>query len=117
MAELEAHKNLSSTSKLAEMKMTYSDAIKEAPVVLVEFFATWCPHCQKMMPIVAQIKELLAGQVPVIQLDIDQNQATAKEHGVSGIPTFIIYKNGQEVWRQSGEIDGNDLLAKVQSYL
>lgn len=96
--------------------MTYSEAVKEAPVVLVEFFATWCPHCQKMMPIVEQVKELLGPGVPVIQLDIDQNQAAAQENGVSGVPTFIIYQNGQEVWRHSGEIDGNDLLAKVQSY-
>ena len=96
--------------------MEYSQAVSEAPVVLVEFFATWCPHCQKMMPIVAQIKELLGNQTPVIQLDIDQNQAAAQANGVSGVPTFIIYKNGQEVWRHSGEIDGNDLLAKVQFY-
>ncbi|MBD5607341.1 MAG: thioredoxin family protein [Desulfovibrio sp.] len=96
--------------------MTYSQMINEAPVVLVEFFATWCPHCQKMMPIVAQVKELLGAGTPVVQLDIDQNQATAGENGVSGVPTFIIYKNGQEVWRHSGEIDGNDLLARVQSY-
>lgn len=96
--------------------MTYSQAISEAPVVLVEFFATWCPHCQKMMPIVEQVKELLGPQTPVIQLDIDQNKAIAQENGVDGVPTFIIYKNGQEVWRHSGEIDGNDLLAKVQSY-
>lgn len=97
--------------------MTYSDAINEAPVVLVEFFATWCPHCQKMMPIVAQVRELLGPATPVIQLDIDQNSATAKENRVDGVPTFIIYKNGQEEWRHSGEIDGNDLLAKVQSYI
>ena len=96
--------------------MTYSQAVNEAPVVLVEFFATWCPHCQKMMPIVEQVRELLGAQTPVIQLDIDQNRDTAKENGVDGVPTFIIYKNGQEVWRHSGEIDGNDLLAKVQSY-
>lgn len=96
--------------------MTYTEAISEAPVVLVEFFATWCPHCQKMMPIVEQIKELLGASVPVLQLDIDQNQALAKEANVEGVPTFIIYKNGKETWRHSGEIDGNDLLAKIQSY-
>lgn len=96
--------------------MTYNEAISQAPVVLVEFFATWCPHCQKMMPIVEQIKELLGSTVPVIQLDIDQNQPLAKEESVEGVPTFIIYQNGKEVWRHSGEIDGNDLLAKVQSY-
>lgn len=96
--------------------MTYADAINEAPVVLVEFFATWCPHCQKMMPIVEQVRELLGPDTPVLQLDIDQNSATARENGVDGVPTFIIYKNGKEEWRHSGEIDGNDLLAKVQSY-
>lgn len=96
--------------------MTYSQAINESPVVLVEFFATWCPHCQRMMPVMEQIRELLEGQVPVLQFDIDQNQELTREVGVSGTPTFIIYKNGQEVWRHSGEIDGNDLFAKVQSY-
>lgn len=96
--------------------MTYTDAINETPVVLVEFFATWCPHCQRMMPVVEQIKELLAGQVAVLQFDIDQNPELTREVGVTGTPTFIIYKNGQEAWRHSGEIDGNDLLAQIQSF-
>lgn len=95
--------------------MNYSEVTTQAPVTLIEFFATWCPHCQRMMPIVAQVKELLAGQADVVQLDIDKNQSAAQEAGVSGVPTFILYKNGQEVWRHSGEIDGNDLLSKVQS--
>lgn len=96
--------------------MNYKELIEEKPLMLIEFFATWCPHCQRMMPIVEQIKELLGDTVPVVQLDIDKNQAAAQQAGVEGVPTFIIYKNGQEMWRHSGEIDGNDLLAKVQSY-
>lgn len=96
--------------------MDYIDTIKQHPVVLIEFFASWCPHCQKMMPIVAQVKEILGDDVPVLQYDIDKNQQLAQQAGVNGIPTFIIYKDGKEVWRHSGEIDGNDLLAKVQSY-
>lgn len=97
--------------------MTYESAIKETPVVLVEFFATWCPHCRKMMPIVAQVKELLEGQATVLQLDIDRNEEAANAYNVDGVPTFIVYKDGEEQWRHSGEIDGNSLLAKVQSYL
>lgn len=97
--------------------MTYESAITQSPVVLVEFFASWCPHCQRMMPIVAQVKELLDGQVPVVQLDIDENKEAADAASVQSIPTFIVYKDGREAWRHSGEIDGNDLLAKVQSYL
>ena len=96
--------------------MNYAQMTKEARVVLVEFFATWCPHCQKMMPIVAEVRERLGKDIPVVQLDIDQNKAAAQEARVDGVPTFIIYQNGTEVWRYSGEIDGNELLAKVQSY-
>lgn len=95
--------------------MTYDDVIKSGKVVLVEFYASWCPHCQKMMPIVAQIKELLEGEVPVYQFDIDENQDLAESVGANSIPTFIIYRDGAEVWRHSGEIDGNELLAKIKS--
>ena len=96
--------------------MTYDEAIKQTPVVLVEFFASWCPHCRKMMPVVDQVKELLDGSAAVIQLDIDENNELAQQEEVEGIPTFIIYSNGKEQWRHSGEIDGNALLAKIQSY-
>ena len=96
--------------------MNYNEVIKSSPVVLVEFFASWCPHCQRMMPIVAQIKELLAGQVNVYQYDIDENSELASEVGADSIPTFIIYKDGKEVWRESGEMDGQVLLSKIESY-
>ena len=55
--------------------MTYDEMIKSGKTVLVEFYATWCPHCQKMMPVVEQIRELLAGQVEIYQLDIDQTMS------------------------------------------
>lgn len=68
------------------------------------------------MPVVEQIKELLADSVDIIQLDIDNNQEAANANKVDSVPTFIIYKNGEEQWRHSGEIEGNDLLNKIQSY-
>lgn len=97
--------------------MKYSEIINSEPVVLVEFFATWCPHCQRMMPVVEQIKMLLDGRVPVYQFDIDENESTAGKAGVESVPTFIIYKDGEPVWRHSGEIDGDMLLNKVESYM
>lgn len=96
--------------------MTYDEAIKQSPLTLVEFYASWCPHCQRMMPIVEQVKELEEGKANVIQLDIDKNQEAAKAENVESIPTFIIYKNGKEVWRQSGEMEGEVLLSKLQSF-
>lgn len=94
--------------------MTYDEMIKSGKTVLVEFYATWCPHCQKMMPVVEQIRELLAGQVEVYQLDIDQNQDRADHVGVSSIPTFLLYKDGTIVWRHTGEMEAGALLGKIR---
>lgn len=97
--------------------MNYTDIINSDKVVLVEFFATWCPHCHRMMPVVEQVKELLDGRAKVYQLDIDQNQETASDNGVDSVPTFIVYRDGKEVWRQSGEMPGDTLLGKVEAAL
>lgn len=97
--------------------MTYEDIINSKPVVLVEFYASWCPHCQKMMPIVDQVRTLLDGQADVYQLEIDQNREIASQQDVQSIPTFIVYNNGREVWRRTGELDGETLLSHVESNL
>lgn len=68
-----------------------------------------------MAPIVDQIKQLVAGKAQVVQIDIDKYQEAASEAGVDATPTFILFKDGQEVWRHAGEIDGEVLLGKIQS--
>lgn len=97
--------------------MNYSEIINFNPEVLVEFYASWCPHCKRMMPVVEQVKELLAGKVNVYQFDIDENEELSDREGVKTIPTFIIYRDGKEQWRQSGEMDGQVLLSKVEQYM
>ena len=97
--------------------MTYEELIGSAPVVVVEFYATWCGHCRAMQPVVDDIKELLGDSVPLYQLDVDENRDTANDERVNGTPTFIVYKNGKEMWRWSGEIEGNTLLAKIQHFV
>ena len=96
--------------------MEYTEAIKYTPVVLVEFYATWCPHCRRMMPVIDEIRELLAGSVDIYQLDVDLNEELANVEKVTSTPTFIIYRDGQPVWRESGEMDGQFLLEKIQSF-
>lgn len=97
--------------------MTYDELIRKSPVSLIEFYATWCPHCQAMQPIVDQIKEVVAGKIDVYQLDIDKNGDAAENEEVEATPTFIIYRNGCEVWRQSGEMDGEVLLSRLKSFM
>ena len=95
--------------------MTYKQLTESSPAILVEFYASWCPHCQKMMPIVAEVARKLAGTAEVRQLDIDENDEASQEAGADTIPTFILYVDGREVWRQSGEMQEADLLGKVLS--
>ena len=96
--------------------MNYNEAINSNKVVLVEFFATWCPHCQRMMPVVEAVKEKLGKRATVVQIDIDKYPELSQEQGVEGTPTFIIYKDGEEVWRQAGEMPGEDLYDAVLSF-
>lgn len=86
---------------------------KSADFVLVEFYATWCGHCRHMEPAVEQIKELLQGKAEVVQLDIDTNQEAADAEKVTGTPTFILYKKGKKVWRDSGEMSARTLLDTI----
>ncbi len=97
--------------------MSYTDAINSSKVVLVEFYATWCSHCRRMEPIMDQLKELLRDTISIVQLDIDKNEDLADAEKITSTPTFIIYQNGKQVWRESGEMDAQYLLDKIQSYL
>ena len=96
---------------------SYTDLTNSSRVVMIEFYATWGPHCQRMMPVVEQVKELLQGRVKVYQFDIDENKSKAGEADVESVPTFIIYRNGKEMWRNSGEMEGEVLLSKIESVL
>ena len=97
--------------------MKYTEAINSTPVVMVEFYATWCPHCRRMAPVIDQIKELLSGTVDIYQLDVDQNEELSNVEKITSTPTFIIYRDGKPVWRESGEMDGQALLDKIQSFM
>ena len=92
----------------------YKELTNSMKTVLVEFYADWCGHCRRMMPVVEEIKELTAGRASIIQLDIDENDELSDKLQVTGTPTFILYHNGKETWRYWGEIDGNVLLKKIE---
>lgn len=91
--------------------------VEDHGTILVEFYASWCPHCRRMMPVVDDVKALLDGRANVYQFDIDENNALAEKLNVTSVPTFIVYRDGEEQWRTSGEIDGNTLYSKVDEYI
>lgn len=78
-------------------------AMASTQPVLIEFYASWCPHCKKMMPIMEVLRHKMAGKATIIQIDVDKRPDLEKEFGVKGYPTFFVYKDGAEFWHDSGE--------------
>lgn len=95
--------------------MTYEEAKMRPGVQLVEFYASWCPHCHRMMPVVEEVRELVGSTAGIYQFDIDENPRAAEEAGADSVPTFIIYRDGREVWRNVGELPGDELVNAITS--
>lgn len=92
----------------------FQDIINSKQPTLVDFHATWCGPCKAMAPILDQLKSELGDSVRVLKVDVDKNQALANQLNVRGVPTFILYKSGQIIWRQSGGMSLNTLISKIK---
>ena len=91
----------------------FLEFIKQDKPVLIDFFATWCGPCQTMSPILKQVKDELGDKVTILKVDVDKNAAIASKFQVRGVPTFILFKNGKQVWKQAGLISKTDLKQKI----
>lgn len=91
--------------KEAQSNEDFYNFVNENPEVFVEFFATWCPHCQAFQPVLEEASEKLNEQgVQVIQCDVDKLQELASEFNVEATPTIFFMKNGQPVLKNEGEL-------------
>lgn len=84
--------------------------------VLVDFYADWCGPCKAMGPAIQALGKEVEGKARVIKVNIDRNQAAATQYNVRAVPTFIIFKQGQQVWRHSGMIDKNTLEKQLLAF-
>ena len=85
--------------------------------VYIDVWATWCGPCQMLGPILKEVKDNLGDRVSIIKVDVDKNQELAEALRIKGLPTLMIYKEGQMIWRQSGELDANTIIGLVQEQL
>ena len=97
------------------MKNNFNAIIQSETVVLVDFFAHWCGPCKILSPILKQVKDELGNAIKIIKIDIDKNELLAAKHQIRGVPTLLLFKNGKQVWRQSGILQKNDLLNIIKT--
>ena len=95
---------------------SYKDLVSGETPVLVDFSATWCQPCHMLHPILEQLASEMGDKVKIIKIDVDKNKELAGKLNIQGVPTMILYKNGQSVWRQSGVLPAHELKQIIDNH-
>ena len=100
-----------------EAKRTFNDLIQGEKPVLVDFYADWCGPCKMMAPMLSEFSREMSDKVKVIKVDVDKNPKAAMSYQIQGVPTLILFKKGQVVWRQSGVVPAHQLRGVITGYI
>ena len=94
-----------------------TEVVQADGVVLVDFGAEWCHPCKQLDPIVEELAGEWQGKVKVVKLDIDENVDTTMKYGVMGVPTLILFKDGEPVERLTGFVPRNKIESALNPHL
>lgn len=95
----------------------FNEIINGSQLTLVDFFATWCGPCKMMHPVLEQLKDEMGESLRIIKVDVDKNEKLSENYRIQSVPTLILFRGGEAVWRQSGALRLSDLKGIVSSYL
>ncbi len=98
------------------MKGSFNDIIQSDKPVLVDFFATWCGPCKYQGPILEELASAIGDEARIIKIDIDRNQAVAAKYNVRSVPTLMIFKNGEVMWKEAGVKEKEQLIQLLRSF-
>ena len=91
----------------------FNEIINSDKPTLVDFYANWCGPCKMMTPIIEETKSELGDKANVLKVNVDDNKEVSVKYNVRSIPTVILFKNGNPVWRHSGVVQKNVLINEV----
>jgi thioredoxin 1 len=94
----------------------FNEIINSDKPTLVDFYATWCMPCRMMTPIIDEMSNEISDVASILKIDVDQYRDITVKYGIRGVPTFIIFKNGEIVWRQSGVVQKNVLKETINQF-
>lgn len=92
-----------------ELGQIIDEVLKNEGLVVVDFFATWCAPCQMLAPVLIELEKKYGDEVEFYKVNIDESEDAAIRYGVSSVPTLIFFKNGEEIDRQVGFADEDEL--------
>jgi thioredoxin 1 len=98
------------------MSKSFSEIVKEHPLVLVDFFAEWCGPCKMMKPILEELKHKMGNEITILKVDVDKSPQASAAFNISGVPTLVLFKDGNIAWRQSGVVPAPQLEKIIRSY-
>jgi len=98
------------------MKSSFHNIINSKNPVLVDFYADWCGPCKILTPILKDVKKELGDTIKIVKIDVDKNQPLAAKYQVRGVPTMLLFKDGRQLWRQSGVLQKNEIINIINTY-
>lgn len=94
----------------------FNDIINGDKLTLVDFFATWCGPCQMQIPVLTELKKAIGEKATILKIDVDKNEELATLYRVMSVPTLVLFKSGEAIWRESGYHDLNTLKTLIEKF-
>ena len=95
----------------------FEDLIKDNKLVFIDFFATWCPPCKMLSPILDDVYEEMKDKVEMVKINVDENENISRQFQIISIPTMIIFKDGEPVSRVVGYRDYEMIVSEIEKFL
>lgn len=99
------------------MKASFQDIINGETPVLIDFWADWCQPCHMLAPILKELKSDLGNRLRIVKIDTEKHPELSMKFQIKGIPTMMLFKDGQNVWRQSGVLPKEEIRRQIEPHL
>ena len=94
-----------------------AEVVNSSIPVLVDFWATWCGPCRKLGPVVDEIAEAYDGKVKFVKINVEESLETAKKYSISGLPSLLVFKNGEALERMAGLMPKSTIISNIEKHL